>query len=491
MTRLRCIALALVLIVGGIAWGIIIAHRGYDYDEVLRAHSIWLTSQGLRPYHEFFECHPPYFALLVPFVWGHADSGAVLITLRLVAVVGNLLFLAGLAFLAAVTGGGNRLIAVLGTALVAFHPAVLEFLGEFRIDGWGYALATWSIAWYLRSRRIWRHTAFGLATGIATLLFCPKLALLPILILIFEQLSEHASLKVAFRDFAMYAAGVGAAGGLFWCWLAVNGINLNLAFACMVKYNSLDNFRSGFGHGLLSQIPKMPTLSLPILVAFLTWAIHCIRAKSLPSCYPAALAIWLSVQAVLVSYHYKQYYAPWFLFASGFFPFFYSTLEAFTKRVATEVFFGLCVISITASALTAHTWAKSHVAQNQESFRRTLNAITNPEDYIVAEPPLHPICRRDTFYACLNTVDPSGHDTEEILEAIPLVRGHVSEQTYRDELDAHPPAVVVLWPYDFPQRQKAVLNKFLQEHGYINSEIGKVPVAVRPDHFERFLQKTQ
>src|SRR5271157_5421938 len=58
-------------------------------------------------------------------------------------------------------GGGSRLIAVLRTALVAFHTAVLEFLGEFRIDGWGYAIATWSIVWYLRSRRIWRYAAFG------------------------------------------------------------------------------------------------------------------------------------------------------------------------------------------------------------------------------------------------------------------------------------------------------------------------------------------
>src|SRR6478672_2868223 len=62
----------LVLLIAGLvyAWGTGIVHRQYDYDEVQRAHSIWLASRGLRPYHELFEVHPPYFVLLTPiFRW--------------------------------------------------------------------------------------------------------------------------------------------------------------------------------------------------------------------------------------------------------------------------------------------------------------------------------------------------------------------------------------------------------------------------------------
>jgi len=65
------------------------------------------------------------------------EPATLLVTLRWVAAVGNLLFLAGLAMPAMMGSSSGRFPAILGTALVAFHPAVLEFLAELRIDGWG------------------------------------------------------------------------------------------------------------------------------------------------------------------------------------------------------------------------------------------------------------------------------------------------------------------------------------------------------------------
>jgi hypothetical protein len=483
MIWLRSIVLALVVIAGVSAWGLEIAHCGYDYDEVQRAHSIWMTSQGLLPYQDFFECHPPYFAFLAPLVQGYTDPVALLLALRLVAALGNLLFLAGLATVAAISSGSGRFVAILGTVLVAFHPAVLAFLEEFRIDGWGYALASWSIVWFLRSRWAWRHMGFGIGTGIATLFFCPKLALLPPMILVVEQIRAQASSKGALLAFAKYTIGVGVAGGLFWCWLAANGISLNLAFACLVNYNSLSNIHSAFSHGLLREIVKLPTLSLPILAAFVIWMIHCIRVRSVPGAYPAALVLWLAAQTALVSYPYKQYYGPWFLFASGFFAFFHPVWEGFTKRAANVVFFGLCGLSISASVLTASTWMNSHASRDQGNFLRALNEVTDPEDWIVTMPPLHPIFRHDTFYVWCNTLDPAGYVTEKILEEIPLLRDCVSERHYREELEAHPPVLIVLWYDTYPQHQKAVLDGFIQERGYVHSVIGNVPVAIRPDRF--------
>ena len=306
---------------------------------------------------------------------------------------------------------------------------------------------------------------------------------------VFELVRARTSSKDALLAFTKYAAGVVIAGGLFWCWLARNGISLNLAFACLVNYNSLSNFHSAFGHGLLREIVRSPTLSLPILAAVVFWAIHCIRTRSIPAAYPAALALWLAAQAVLVSYPYKQYYGPWFLFASGFFPFLYSGLEGFMKRAVNVVFYGLCGLSISASVATAFTGLNSHPSRDQGNFLRTLNEMTDPADWIVTVPPLHPIFRRDTFYVWFNTLDPAGYETEKILEGIPLVRDLVSEQHYREELKAHPPVLVVLWPDTcYPRRQKTVLYKFLQEHGYVLSQIGNVPVAIRPD---RFVQKQE
>ena len=388
----------------------------------------------------------------------------------------------------AVITGSGRLAAILGTAVVAFHPAVLSFLAEFRIDGWGYALAIWTIAWFLRSRGPWRYAWFGVGTGIATLLFCPKLALLPPLILVFEQVRARSSLRDALRAFGMYAVGVGAAGVLFWSWLLANRIDSGLVLAYLVRYHSLSNFHSALGHGLLREIVKLPILSAPILVAFVLWAIHCLRAKSLPTAYIAALALWLAVQAVLVAYPYKQYYGPWFLFASGLLPLLIPALKALPKYVMPTVFIGVCVLSISASAVTAHVRMNSPESRNHEFFLRALNKVTNPEDRVVATPPLHPIFRRDTFYVWFNTFDPAGYETEKIMEAIPLVSGRVSDQQYRLELMAHPPALVVLWPGMYPQRQEAALGAFLREGKYIISAIRDVPVAVRPDRLEQFLR---
>jgi len=77
---------------------------------VARTHSIWLSSQGLRPYRDFLEIHPPYFAILAPVLRLPAgDPGAWLLWLRVSGAVGNLLFLGGLAVLGASSLGSGRL----------------------------------------------------------------------------------------------------------------------------------------------------------------------------------------------------------------------------------------------------------------------------------------------------------------------------------------------------------------------------------------------
>ena len=152
------------------------------------------------------------------------------------------------------------------------------------------------------------------------------------------------------------------------------------------------------------------------------------------------------------------------------------------------VFLGLCALSISASVVTAHTWMNSNESRTQETFLRIINKVTSPEDRVVATPPLHPLYRRDTFYVWFKTFDPAGYGTEQIMDEIPLVRDLVSERGYREELNAHPPVLVVLGPDRYTQRQQAVLKEFLQERGYVSSAIGNVPVEVRPDRFEQFLR---
>jgi len=488
MIRVQSIVLVLVVLAGGFAWGMAITHQAYDFDEVQRAHSIWMTSQGLRPYEDFLECHPPYFALLAPLARGQSDPGAMLASLRWLAAIGNLVFVAGLAAVALTSGGTRRIPAILGTALVAFHPEVIKFLAEFRIDGWGYALAVWSIVWFLRSRAPLRHLGFGIGTGIATLLFCPKLALLPPLIVLMDQVVARRAPERALGALATYAAGLSAAGGLFWIWLMAEGIAIDSVAAYLVRYHALSNSHSGFGYGLLGALIGRPTLTVPIVVGVAAWLAHSIRAKSWPNAYLAALALWLVAQAGLVSYPWKQYYAPWLLFACAFFPCLYDAANRVSRHAAAALIFGACALSIAACVVTGHAQAGSRDVADLARFLRILDAVSNAEDRIVATPPFHPIFRRDTFYVWFNTVDPAGYETEQIMDAMPRQRDRVSEQAYRQELERHPPAFVVFAADIYPRRQAATTIAFLDEHRYESSSIGNVTVAVRPDRLEQFLR---
>ena len=488
MTRLQSIVLVVVVCVGGIAWSVRITRQTYDFDEVQRAHSIWMTSQGLRPYEDFFECHPPYFALLAPLADGQSDPGRFLRTLRWVSAMGQLLFLAGLVAVTVASASTDRTTAMLGVALVAFHPDVVAFLSEFRIDGWGYALALWTIAWFLRSRGRWRHLGLGVGTGIATLLLCPKLALLPPMLVVLEQVEARRSMAKALAAAATYAAGVCIAGGMYWVWLTANGITMESAIAYLVTYHASSNFHAAFGYGLLGEIVARPALSAPIAVAILLWLGGELRERLRPRALPAALALWLVAQAGLVSYPWKQYYAPWFLFGSVFFPWLQAAARHVTRHAAIALGVSLGAASIAASVMTGYGYVGSRDARNLERFLRILNAVSGPEDRVVATPPFHPIFRRDTFYVWFNTLDPSGYETEPIMDRIPLVSGRVSERTYRQELASHPPAIVVLSATTYPRRQEAVIREFIRERGYVEGTIGNVAVAVSRDHLQQFLE---
>src|SRR6187551_1970756 len=70
--------------------------RAFDYDEVEHAYAAWLISRGLKPFYDFFECHPPF--LWYPHAWLFrlfGDSYDVLIAFRFIAALGQIAFLVG------------------------------------------------------------------------------------------------------------------------------------------------------------------------------------------------------------------------------------------------------------------------------------------------------------------------------------------------------------------------------------------------------------
>ena len=485
------IALGLTIVCGLAAWGVGVRTFGYDYDEVTRAHSVWLASQGLRPYADFFEVHPPYFRLLVPVI---AAGSHPLLALRVFASVGNLLFVGGLGVLgASLVGKDARRWAWLGVALVAFHPAVLAFLVEFRIDGWGYALATWSLVRYRRRPPGWsREGELGLVTGIATLWFSPKLTILPALVVGMSQWGPGGSLRQALRGVAAYGGGVAVAVALFLGFLAVQGIGWGQMAQLLIRYHMISGANAGFHLGLLGAIlPNRLLLGL-ILAGVVTRGIITGWRRTGPGAFEVALLIWLAIQAVLVAYPYKQYFAPWFLFAAVYLGFLGSGSLWWWRRVRLLPFLAACGFTGFGAVQAAEGWFAGDEAHAQERVIHWMNQVTDPTDRVVASPPLHPIERYDTFFAWLNTADPSGFDTGQILARLPDYRAEVMPERLRAELEAHPPALVFLsgdWRVvAYPEGQQRALSAFLPRHGYRTITHGPLRFAVRPDRLDRARQ---
>jgi hypothetical protein len=457
----------------------------------MRTHSIWLATQGLCPYRDFLDCHPPYFALLAPIARRCAgDPCALLWSLRISSAASNILFLGGLAALGASLVASARRWALLGLALVAFHPAVLEFLAEFRIDGWAYALTVWSIYRFRRlPHGISRDFELGVLTGIASLFFCPKLALLPPLMILSEQVVNGQSARSAARAGLSYAAGVGVAAGLFALFLSWQGITFDRAFQMVVRYNAISNANLGFRYGLLQNILHIKALFATILAGWMAWAAHHVRQGSRPDAFLVALAAWLVIQALVVSYPYKQYYAPWFLLASVFLVYLGQGLTDLLGRARVLPFVIAGAVSILADSEAARRWSAIGEAQTYQRLIRWMNRVTRPEDRVVASPPLHPIDRYDSCFLWFNTLDSRGFDAEQILAQLPSYRRFATSGRYLEELEEHPPALVVLsgdWrivPY--PSGQREVLTDFLRRHAYMAVQVGDVRFALRPDRFEQ------
>jgi hypothetical protein len=493
--------LAALLAAGFGAWGVGIATRTYDHDEVQRAHSVWLAARGLRPYSTLFEVHPPYFALLTPLVGLWGDPCDLLRGLRLFAAAGNLAWLGALAVLAAGTapepepgGRGSRwLWAGLGVACVAFQPRVLDFLVEFRIDGWGYALAAWSVV-LLRRRPEARgaYAAFGVLSGVATLLFSPKLAVFSPLVVACALIGRRPGLRSALGLAASYAIGLAGAGAAFALFLLVQGIPLDRTYLLLFRYHTISNAHSAYRHGMVWQILATPWLTAAIGLGLLAAAVEGLRRGRKLDAYLAAVGLWLLLQAPLVSYPYKQYYAPWFLFASVF--------VVVLGRVLAAIHVGLgvlaCVVAsgatIVASAGIAQLWRAHDPNRYQCAALRVMNVLATPGDRVVAPPPEHPIVRRDVFFLWFNTSDPRGYDSERILEQLGPYRAEVSFEADRRALEADPPAFVVLGvgtsAPEYPRAQLRALREFLPAQGYHLVRLRttrRLLLALRHDRYER------
>jgi hypothetical protein len=319
-------------------------------------------------------------------------------------------------------------------------------------------------------------------TGVATLLLCPKLALLAPLVVAAELAPGWRSPRRWARPAGAYMLGAGLAAALFALYLAAQRIEIGRVYLLLFRLNALINAHSSIRFGLARMILRGPIPLAAIALGAACWVVGWARRRAWPDTYHPALAAWLIAQAALVASPYKQYFGPWLLFGASFVGFLGQALATRSRWLGMLACGLACGLSVAATVglmqlIRQHGGRKAHC----EAIR-WMNRVARPEDYVVAEPFIHPVVRRDCSFAWWST----GYNIREVLDAMPSLRAYVSEARYRAELEAHPPAFVSLPspnnPYvQYPERQSAVLSAFLLERGYVAVRHGIVRVAVRPD----------
>lgn len=485
-STLGLVALGLAALTAG-ALGLL--HRAYNYDEVLRAHSVWLTAQGLKPYRDFFEAHPPYFPLLA---WASRWSGeprTYLTALRLIGLLGNLLFLGGLLRLGG-PGVADRRWVWLGLGVVVLEPQVLDYLTEFRADGWGNGLTAWGLVLFRRVGAAgWRAFGLGAAAGFAGLLLCPKLVLLPPLVVLWDVSRPGTDRRRRFHVAGAFVAGLAAAGALVVVDLVANGIGIGGAFDGVVRYNAAINAHSGFGYGLAREVRDRWPLAVAAAVGAAVWAAGAARRREWPDPFLAGAATWLALQPALVSAPYKQYVAPWFLVAGLFVGLPGAALSARRRRLGAVVFGALVVAGVAVAGASAVRLAAGRGAEAQLRAIGWIRRVTRSREAVVVDPQFHPIDRPDTFWFWVNTYDPGGFDGERAAATVPSFRANVTDEHYRAELRARPPVLALIdagaVPLLYPPRQQMVLARFLRDSGYRVVSAGGLRFALDAAAYER------
>jgi hypothetical protein len=477
--------LAVPLAAALLAWGSGVLGRAFDYDEVMQAHAIWQIAHGLVPFRDFFECHPPF--LWYPFVPALAilpDGPELFFGLRILSALGFAAWL--VAMLTAARAARPALRArwwVAAGAITACTPPVLDLAVQFRPDVWAWAAAFAALARATRARPGFRRTLeLGIAGSLCALAL-PKLApLFPAFCAIDlarRQVSRsepkanegHQVGNTWPHELAGYAAGIGTGIALALGFLFAVGVDPREAWDLSVRYHGYVAAHTGFAHNLWVEVIATPAPLAVALAGLIAWAAWLLTQRMAPTTLELAVLATAAIQLALVPFPYAQYAAPMFVLAAIFVPY----LGAWAERIAGHwrpaPLAALACAAATALALVASPLAagwRSGDAARFADVQRVILELAPPEARIVVPPPFHPVARRDSFYALIQTWLPSGVTTEETLRELALPHAdRLGEPAYRRELETSRPAVVLFTgrrEFFYSPEQAAAIDGYLQEH---------------------------
>lgn len=421
----------------------------FDHDEVEHLHAAWLVAQGDRPFVDFFEAHQPsLWYLLAPLTTAFAPD-------NLVTGGRLLMLLFALATLAAVFRTARAISgsAPAGAFATLLLPATWVFartVMEVRPDVPQICFLAWSmerfVAWSRHPR--WQPAlACGLAGGIAIAFLHKAVVLLPGLALgallafaarprmptrtLLASLGAALAgltLPVAAMYGAMWAAGMLPAYrflALRFMAAIQTGTRLELHFSPLsslasVFVNSPGLFLAGIP-GLLLGLRRLRDPAVAAVLATLVATLALVATSRMP---------------------FKQFFLPVWTSLAILASLFLARLETMRgqgpARLVAHVPAVLVIVSLGLGA--AGLWV-SPTNRVHKAVAARLVALTAPDEPVFAQPPWHPIARRDAGFLWFDV-----REFLAALDAMAPLEGPVANEIARRMRDvvSNPPAAVFL-----------------------------------------------
>jgi hypothetical protein len=463
------VMVAVLIAVGASTWINGILHRAFDYDEWVHAYESWLVSGGLKPFRDFFECHPPFaWYPLSLFFRVFGNSYNLLFVFRFLTGIGHLVFLVAMLKNVALSLRElptpvrlPLLPAAVAVAFIAMQPAIIEYLVEFRLDSWPNALLMIAIYRYrLRRADALRSSIELAALSTAAILCSPKLVMF---VGLFGVASVVVDDRRLVRAGGMLAGGLGMLG-LGAGFLKLAGHNPVHVYRLALGYHSVLNAKGGFGHGVYEIVWSLTAMRNVVIASAIAWPLVAWRRLHRAPFEIAAL-LFLVLQLRLVGFGYKQYYAPWFLLAITFLPY----LEVLARRmklVHSLLLVAAVLFTFDSVMPVYRTYQDGSFVDDDIAARKNLEAtLVKPGHFVIASIETRPLFRRDAVYQHHNSYAPSGFDGTRVMQELKIEPYSLefTVEKARAEIEARSPDLIIT-NARLPGYVRTALEQYLAKH---------------------------
>jgi hypothetical protein len=464
-----------------------------DYDEMEHAHAAWQMASGFKPYADFHEVHPPYAWMMYAAVLKRLpESFESVILLRLANMAASVLLIGVLGWIlqAQFRERRGKLLALACLAIMILQPMVVQALCELRVDHLSFALTLAALHLAVGTGRKpvspRRYAVSGFLFCVAMFLML-KLVLIPALAVVVAGATEARSGRKAFMRLLSsmgLGAAVGAAVMILICVLGdidLGKLYLNVYVYHLRLHSSWDRFallnmivdQAFKQNGILAVLFLCGAMGLAVAAAKGRWR----EQRTL-----FVLAVFAVAQVFWVNFSFKQYLYSVYLAWSAPLALFFSLADGpKARRGALALLALLAAGSLYFEAVRGRQIIEKRYAEREAARGNLVLQWARPDRPVAAQPPLHPIFRRNATFFWIKSANPAGQETEEIMAGIPAYRETFSYEGYLRQLENNPPSLIIPDANATGPVYQRALADYAARHSreYFQWHLGKYPLLIQ------------